>query len=74
MVGNYYDSTSKSGRKKFGDYQVVNIKLQKTLVKTADYSMNAAVDLNNITNKKYEMPWQFRDPGFNALGSLEFTF
>jgi len=36
--------------------------------------MTAAVDLNNITNKKYDMPWQFKDPGFNAFGSLELKF
>ncbi len=74
MVGNYYDSTSMSGRKKFGPYQVVNLKIEKSILKTADYTMTAAVDLNNLFNKKYEMPWQFQDPGFNAFGSLELKF
>jgi iron complex outermembrane recepter protein len=67
LVGAYYDSTSKSSRMKFGPYGVANIKLQKNLFKTADYTVNVAVDLNNITNKRYEMPFQFRDPGFNAF-------
>jgi outer membrane receptor protein involved in Fe transport len=31
-------------------------------------------DLNNLTNRKYEMPWQFRDPGFNVFGGLDFRF
>ena len=74
MVGSYYDSTSKSSRMEFGSYEVINLKLQKNLFRTADYNMNIAIDLNNITNKRYEMPWQFRDPGFNAFGSLEVTF
>lgn len=74
MVGTYYDSTSRSGRKEFGDYQTVNLKLQKELVKRTDYTMVAAVDINNLFNRKYEMPWQFRDPGFNAFGSLELRF
>ncbi|MFH1028915.1 MAG: TonB-dependent receptor, partial [Pseudomonadota bacterium] len=74
MVGNYYDGTSKSGRKKFGPYQVVNLKLEKSILKTNDYTMTAALDLNNIFNKKYEMPWQFQDPGFNAFGSIELKF
>lgn len=74
MVGNYYDSTSKSGRKKFGPYQVVNMKLEKSILKTIDYTMTAALDLNNIFGKKYEMPWQFQDPGFNAFGSIELRF
>jgi len=74
MVGNYYDSTSKSSRRSFGSYQVLNLKAQKTLFKTADYTMKASLELNNLLNKRYEMPWQFRDPGFNAYGSLEITF
>ena len=74
MVGVYYDSTSKSGRAEFGPYRILNLKLQKTFLKTTDYTMTAAVDLNNITNKKYDMPWQFKDPGFNAFGSLELKF
>ncbi len=74
MVGNYYDSTSKSGRKKFGPYQVVNLKLDKSILTTADYTITAAIDLNNLFNKKYEMPWQFQDPGFNAFGTLELKF
>jgi outer membrane receptor protein involved in Fe transport len=74
LVGTYYDGTSRSGRKKFGPYQVANLKLEKSLLKTADYTMTAAVDLNNIFNRKYELPWQFQDPGFNAFGCLELKF
>lgn len=74
MVGDYYDSTSIIGRRKFGSYQVVNIKGQKTLIKNAEYTLNAALDLNNVLDRRYEMPWQFKDPGFNAFGSLEMTF
>jgi outer membrane receptor protein involved in Fe transport len=74
MVGTYYDSTSRSGRRTFGPYQVVNLKLEKSILKSADCTMTAAVDLNNLFNSKYEMPWQFQDPGFNAFGSLELKF
>lgn len=74
LVGDYYDSTSKSGRKKFGTYQVINIKVQKSLLKSSDYTLNASLDLNNVFDRRYEMPWQFQDPGFNAFGSLELTF
>lgn len=74
MVGTYYDSTSKNGRRSFGPYQVANIKGQKTLHKSDDYTLNAAMEINNIFNRHYEMPWQFQDPGFNAFGTLELTF
>jgi iron complex outermembrane recepter protein len=73
-VGQYYDSTSKSGRKKFGPYDVLNAKLQKVLLKNDYFAIIAALDLNNIADRKFEMPWQFQDTGFNWYGSLEFTF
>jgi len=69
-IGEYYDSSSKSGRAKFGPYAVLSMKLQKAFV-LSDYSVIAAVDLNNLTNNRFVMPWQFQDPGFNALATLE---
>ncbi len=73
-VGKYYDSTSKTGRQKFGPYETINIKANKMLYKTKDYKVNLNIDLSNITDKKYEMPWQFRDTGFNAFAALELIF
>jgi outer membrane cobalamin receptor len=73
-IGTYYDSTSKSSRTKFGDYGVVNLNAQKILFKTPNYQANLSLDLNNLFDRKYEMPWQFQDPGFNALARLELTF
>jgi outer membrane receptor protein involved in Fe transport len=73
-VGTYYDSTSKSSRQEFGPYTVLNCRLQKTLMKSKEYAMELAIDLNNITDERYKMPWQFRDPGFNSFASLEVRF
>jgi len=73
-VGSYYDSTSKSGRKSFGPYETINMKIQKVLFKTKDFQGNFILDLINLTNNKYEMPWQFQDPGFSMFGSLELHF
>lgn len=73
-VGSYYDSTSKSGRKDFGKYTVINANIQKNIIKTPQYIANLIVELNNITNKKYEMPWQFQDTGFNAMAKIEMRF
>jgi hypothetical protein len=33
--------------------------------------VTAALDLNNLTDSRYEMPWQYRNPGLNALATLE---
>lgn len=74
LVGSYYDSTSLIGRKKFGAYETINVKIQKLLVKTKDYSMNFNLDLDNVTDNKYEMPWQFQNTGFQAFASIELIF
>ena len=73
-VGTYYDSTSLSSRRQFGPYEVINIVLQKAWVKKAEYTVSTNVYLNNITDRQYEMPWQFQDPGFNWLVNVELSF
>lgn len=73
-VGTYYDSTSLSGRRQFGPYQILNVRMEKTLLRTDDHAVVLFTDLNNLANRKYEMPWQFRDPGFNVFGGLDFRF
>jgi iron complex outermembrane recepter protein len=69
-VGKFYDSTSKSGRKAFGDFVIVSLRLQKTFVAQA-YQVDVSAALNNLTNKKYDQPWNFRDPGFNGMGYVQ---
>jgi outer membrane receptor protein involved in Fe transport len=69
-VGRFYDSTSLSGRKAFGNFVVVSLKLQKTFTANA-YQVDVSAVLNNITNKKYDQPWNFRDPGFNGMGFVQ---
>jgi outer membrane receptor protein involved in Fe transport len=69
-VGRFYDSTSKSGRKGFGDFAVLSLRLQKTFVARA-CQVDLSVALNNLTNKKYDQPWNFRDPGFNGMGYVQ---
>jgi iron complex outermembrane receptor protein len=73
-VGVYYDSTSLSGRREFGPYQVVNVRVEKTLSRSDGYSTILFADLNNLTDRRFELPWQFRDPGFNVFGGLDFRF
>lgn len=74
FIGEYYDSISRKGRTRFPSYQVLNIRIQRKFIETSDRSVNGIIDLNNVTDKKYEMPWQFGNPGFNFSGSLEMNF
>jgi iron complex outermembrane recepter protein len=73
-VGTYYDSTSITGRSTFGPYQTVNLKVEKTLSGTAGRAVVLFADVNNLTNRRYVMPWQFRDPGINILVGLDLGF
>lgn len=73
-VGTYYDSTSKSGRLSFGPYQTVNVSLRKAFVTPSYGTFNLTVDLYNIFNQKYEMPWQFQNPGLSMFAGIEAKF
>jgi outer membrane receptor protein involved in Fe transport len=69
-VGTYYDSTSKAGRQSFGGYAIPALKLQSVVAAGARSDVVFALDLNNITDNRYAMPWQFRDPGFSVFGTV----
>ena len=74
LAGSIYDSTSKSGRSEFNGYETLNASLKKRLLDSQAYKVDAYVDLYNLTNNEYEMPWQFQDPGFSAIGGIKVTF
>ena len=46
-----------------GNYGVLNVRLQQNWRPGLDL----VVDLNNIGNRRYDMPWGFRDPGFSGF-------
>jgi outer membrane receptor protein involved in Fe transport len=69
-VGTYYDSTSRAGRRSFGGYAIPALRLQSVVGAGARSEVVFALDLNNITDNRYEMPWQFRDPGFSLFASV----
>lgn len=73
-VGKYYDSTDVKNRRDFGYYTTVNLNVRKELFKMENYYSNLIIELNNIFNKKYEMPWQFQNPGFNTMVRWELNF
>lgn len=63
--GIYENSTTK-----YDGYHLINANFQKQL----SSNVKANIDLYNIGNKKFDLPWQFRDPGFSAQASLEIRF
>lgn len=74
VFGKYYDSTDKTYRRSFGPDELINIHIEKGLVNLESWKAKLSLDLNNITDNSYEMPWQFRDPGFNVMAKLDIIF
>jgi iron complex outermembrane recepter protein len=71
--GKYYDSNSKSGRNSFMQGTVLNITASQLLVKGNGYATEIFIQLYNITDHKYIMPWGFQNPGFSASGGIRVT-
>ncbi|MGD9159708.1 MAG: TonB-dependent receptor [Desulfobacteraceae bacterium] len=63
--GHIYDSTFKNTRSSFSTKEQVNISISKELNTNSIGRNILSLNVYNITNNKYEMPWQFRDTGTN---------
>jgi len=48
--------------------------LTKVLTQSDKHYLDLHLDLYNLTNKQYEMPWAFQNPGFSAAGGMEIRF
>lgn len=70
----FYDSSSKSGRKKFTPGTVLNAYVSQTIVNKNKCKVICFGQFYNITNNAYEMPWQFKNTGFSAMGGLKVEF
>jgi outer membrane receptor for ferrienterochelin and colicin len=72
LVGTFYDSSSKTSRQEFGKFVYPSARVQKR-IPMHDFDIDFIVTLNNLLNKKYDLPWQFRDPGFNGMATVQVT-
>lgn len=70
----YYDSNSKSGRRLFKQGALLNAYASKCLVKQNKYGLDIFGQFYNITNNRFEMPWQFQDPGFSLMIGIKAKF
>lgn len=74
MASSIYDSTSKSNRSKFDGYEELNLSIKKTLFDEPGYKIDGYIDLYNLTDNQYEMPWQFQNPGFSFICGIKTGF
>jgi outer membrane receptor protein involved in Fe transport len=72
--GGFYDGTSKSGRHWFKPGAILNAYASQRLVKDDTYAVECFIQLYNITNNDFEMPWQFKNPGFSCMGGVKVAF
>ncbi|MEZ5196365.1 MAG: TonB-dependent receptor [Bacteroidales bacterium] len=70
----YYDSSSKSGRKKFTPGALINVYASQLITENDTYSFNLFATVYNLTNNKYEMPWQFQNTGLAINGGIRIQF
>jgi iron complex outermembrane recepter protein len=70
----YYDSSSKTGRKKFTPGALLSAYVSQTIVNKNNCKVTCFGQFYNITNNQYEMPWQFKNTGFSVMGGLRVEF
>ena len=72
--GGYYDAISKPDRQWYKPGTVVNTYISQRLAQSDFYTLDCTLQLYNITNNKYKMPWQFQNTGFSGMVGVKVTF
>jgi iron complex outermembrane receptor protein len=72
--GGYYDSSSKIGRTFFKPGELLNVYVSQVLASSDVYRIEFFGQFYNLTDNRFEMPWQFQNPGFSGMGGLRATF
>ena len=72
--GGYYDSSVKSARKKFTPGALINVYASQRMAEKESFSLNLFATVYNLTNNKYEMPWQFQNTGLAVNGGIRIQF
>ncbi len=70
----FYDSSSLENRQYFTPGLLFNANISKVVYQNEKKSVSMFTQLYNITNNKYEMPWQFMNTGFSAMVGVRAIF
>jgi iron complex outermembrane recepter protein len=70
----FYDGILKSVRTKYTPGVVLNTWISQQIVKNDTYLLDCFLQLYNVTNNDYSMPWQFKNPGFSGMFGIKITF
>ncbi len=70
----FYDGTSRTRRAFFKPGFVFNLYAVQLLATGGSFKLECFAQLYNITHNRFEMPWQFQNPGFSGMGGIKVTF
>jgi outer membrane receptor for ferrienterochelin and colicin len=70
----YYDSSSLSNRRKFTTGVILNLYLSQVLAIGNSHQLEWFAQLINLTDNRFDMPWQFRNLGFSVMSGIRATF
>ncbi|NOU48696.1 MAG: TonB-dependent receptor [Bacteroidales bacterium] len=72
--GGYYDGISKTNRTKYVPGLVINSYVSQKITINKVSVLECFAQLYNLTNNDYDMPWQFKNPGFSCMIGIKVTF
>jgi outer membrane receptor protein involved in Fe transport len=72
--GGFYDSSDETSRSYFEPGVLLNLNVSQELTKGESYRVECFGQFYNLTNNKYEMPWQFQNTGFSFMAGLRASF
>lgn len=70
----FYDGTSRIGRNWFKPGFIINAYIAQRITDLESYEVECFSQLNNITDNNFEMPWQFKNPGFSGMIGIRVKF
>lgn len=70
----FFDSSSLTGRNFFKPGFTLNSNISMDVYSKDDRRITCFAQLYNITNNKFELPWQFRDTGFSVMVGVRAAF
>jgi len=71
--GGFYDGITKTDYTWFTPGFVLNVYLSQVFSRKDSYTAEVFAQLYNLTNNDYEMPWQFKNPGFSGMYGIRLT-
>jgi hypothetical protein len=70
----FYDSSDETSRSYFEPGVLLNLNISQELAEGESYRVECFGQFYNLTNNKYEMPWQFQNTGFSFMAGLRASF